>query len=233
MAYNEAATVAAVIMELARESRAASRRFEIIVVDDGSTDGTGTIADQMALKIPEVRVVHLHENGGIGTVLRTGFREARNDLVAVFPADGQCPAASLTPFVALMQDNDMVLAYIPKRKNPWYATLLSQAERMLMHGLFGPLPRFQGTYMFRRSLLDLFPLTSRGRGWLIQMELIIRAKRAGCRITSVPTETRSRVSGTSKATNLRSVIANLKQVLPLFWNIQRDRLRIPRRKAQS
>lgn len=223
MAYNEVATLESVVQELAGEARTTCRRFEILIVDDGSTDGTGPLADRLAGEWPEVRVVHLPRNSGIGEVLKTGYREARNDLVAVFPADGQCPAASLKPFVALMQDHDLVLAYIPQRKNPWYATLLSKAERLLMHLLFGPMPRFQGTYLFRRAVLERFPLTSQGRGWLIQMELILRAQRAGCRIVSVPTETRSRTSGTSKAANLRSVLANLKQVLPLFWNLHREK----------
>ncbi len=231
MAYNEVATLESVVQELAGEARTTCGRFEILIVDDGSTDGTGPLADRLAGAMPEVRVVHLPRNSGIGEVLRTGYREARNDLVAVFPADGQCPAASLKPFVALMASHDLVLAYIPKRKNPPLATLLSKAERLLMHFLFGPMPRFQGTYMFRRAVLDRFRLTSQGRGWLIQMELILRAQRAGCRIVSVPTEVRSRVSGSSKATSLRSVVANLKQVLPLFWNLQKDKFRTHRREA--
>lgn len=223
MAYNEAATLESVVDEICREAQKATDIFEVIIMDDGSTDGTGALADRLAQANPNVRVVHFEQNRGIGEVLRIGYQSARNDLVTIFPADGQCPAESITPFVQAMANHDLVLAYIPKRHNPAISIILSKIERLLFFMLFGPMPRFQGIYMFRKSILDQIHLKSMGRGWIIQMELIIRAKRAGYRIASLPTECRPRVSGKSKATNLRSVIANLKQVLILAACFQRER----------
>ena len=223
MAYNEAATLENVVGEIDQVARKSVGEHEIIIVDDGSTDGTEKLADRLMAEMPCVRVLHHANNQGIGAVLRTGYYAAKKDLVVVFPADGQCPASSIKDFVAIMADHDMVLAYIPKRNNPPLAIILSKIERMLFHVLFGPMPKFQGIYMFRRSLLDRFPLTSTGRGWIIQMELIIRAIKVGGRITSVPVENRDRISGKSKVTNFRSVMANAKQVVTLYWSLQSER----------
>ena len=229
MAYNEAATLESVVKEIDQEAHKSVDEYEIIIVDDGSTDGTEKIADRLAAEMPFVRVLHHEKNRGIGGVLRTGYYGARKDLIAIFPADGQCPAANIGEFVANMKGRDIVLAYIPKRNNPLAAILLSNMERMLFNILFGPMPRFQGIYMFRRSLLERLPLTSRGRGWIIQMELIVRAQKAGCQIASIPVENRDRTSGKSKVTNLRSVLANIRQVIALFIDLQLERFRLRRK----
>lgn len=219
MTYNEVATLEAVVRELDEAAAALGCPYEILIVDDGSRDGSAELADDLARRKPAVRVAHHETNRGIGYVLRTGIREARGAVLTFFPADGQCPAEILGQFYPLMADHDLVLGYIPKRENPWLAIVLSKLERWLLRLLFGPMPDFQGIFMFRRSLLDRFELVSEGRGWILQMELIIRARRAGARIINRPTGVRARVSGQSKVTNLRSVLANLKQIAVLFWRL--------------
>ena len=223
MAYNEVDNLEFVFNEVHEECERSQRPYEIMIVDDGSMDGTSDLADRLASTVPQARVIHHGANKGIGQVLRTGFDASSNDLVTFFPADGQYPAEIINQFLPHMPDYDIVLGYVPRRDSAFMAKLLSRCERILLHMLFGRIPPFQGIYMFRRSLLRLFPLTSMGRGWIIQMELIIRAKRAGCRMTSLPTGMRRRLSGESKARNFKSVIANMKQVFQLFWRLRWSR----------
>jgi glycosyltransferase involved in cell wall biosynthesis len=223
MAFNEAATLEPVVRELDGVAGTLGRPYEVVIVDDGSTDGTGPAADRLAAAMPTVRAVHHQRNLGIGCVLRTGLAEARHDLFTVFPADGQCPAEILRQFVPLMNDHDVVLGTIPERKNTWMAILCSKAERLLFRALFGPMPHFQGIFMFRRAQLAALPMVTQGRGWIIQMEWILRAQKAGGRMISVPTRMRERVSGRSKVTNLRSILANLKQVALLYWRLRHEK----------
>jgi hypothetical protein len=93
--------------------------------------------------------------------------------------------------------------------------VLSLLERILYRALFGSLPTFQGVLMFRRALLEEMQLESRGRGWAVLMELIIRTSRGGYRVTSIPTGIRQRFAGHSKVNNFRTICANLVQVLEL------------------
>jgi hypothetical protein len=109
----------------------------------------------------------------------------------------------------------MVLGYIPKRPGDVVGRSLSFIERVLYRVLLGKLPRFQGVFMLRRSVLDEVPLVSQGRGWAIVMELILRVSRAGYRTKSIPTAYRPRTAGVSKVNNIRSIEANLKQLLAL------------------
>ena len=76
--------------------------------------------------------------------------------------------------------------------------------------------------LFRRELLGRIPLRSTGRGWMIVMELIIKASRRGCRITSLPTDVRPRLSGQSKVKNLHTIASNLRQLFAFAWEIRRS-----------
>ncbi len=215
LAYNEVANLRPATDELLGELRATGRRWELVLVDDGSTDGTSGVADQIAAENPGVRVVHHGVNLGLGGGYRTGFREAAGDLVTFFPADGQFPASIVSQFLPLAARHDLVLGYLPERESSLVAKGLSLGERLLYRLLFGRFPRFQGIFMIRRRLLAELPLVSDGRGWAIVMELILRAARGPYKIVSVPTTCRARLSGASKVNNLKTIAANLEQLVAL------------------
>jgi glycosyltransferase involved in cell wall biosynthesis len=215
MAYNEAQNLEPVVREIADALGRLGCSHEIVVVDDGSTDGTGAAADALAAQLAAVRVVHHPANRGLGGVYRTGFTEARGQLLTFFPADGQFPATNLEAFVPRMAELDLLLGYIEESAGTWWADLLAGGERLLYRLLFGRMPRFQGVFVLRREMLDRFTLRSEGRGWSIVLEMILRVTRAGGRVRSVPNTLRPRRSGHSKVRNLRTITSNLGQVLAL------------------
>lgn len=215
MAYSEVASLEAAVRELHDALEHLGRPYELLIIDDGSTDGTGALADRMAAELAGVRVIHHGVNRGLGGVYRTGFSEARMPLLSFFPADGQFSPAILALFLPLIDDSDFVLGYLPAGRRALQGRLLSWAEQVLYRLLFGRLPRFQGILMFRREILTRIPLTATGRGWAVLIELIIRASRGGCRMRSVPIELRPRTSGASKVHNFRTIASNLQQVFAL------------------
>jgi dolichol-phosphate mannosyltransferase len=215
MAFNEAASLATVTAEIHGELAGLGLGYELLIIDDGSSDGTGKIADELAATFPGVRVLHHGVNLGLGAVYRSGFAEARGELVTFFPADGQFPATIISHYLAAIDDADMILGLLPERGGPVAARLLSLTERLLLRALFGHFPRFQGIMMFRRGLLRSTRLVSRGRGWTVLMEFILRQARAGARIKNLPITIRPRAEGASKVNNLRSIGSNLRQVLAL------------------
>jgi glycosyltransferase involved in cell wall biosynthesis len=217
MAFNEAANLEAVVRELDSAVRAlpGARQDEIVIIDDGSSDDTGLVADRLAASLPGVRVVHHDVNRGLGGVYRTGFEEARGDLLTFFPADGQFPATIIQAFYPLMETHDLVLGYLPRRQSSALAKGLSAAEKLLYRGLFGPMPRYQGIFMLRRPVLSALTLVTEGRGWGVVMEMVLKVFRGPYRVTSVPTTLRPRMSGQSKVNNPRTIWINLKQALAL------------------
>jgi glycosyltransferase involved in cell wall biosynthesis len=215
MTYNEIDTLETTVREIAGVLTTMGDPHEIVIVDDGSTDGSGDVADLLSARLPCVRVVHHPANLGLGGVYRTGFAETRGDVVSFFPADGQFPASILPDFRRAITNNDMVLGYLPDRRGSVVGQVLSGVERMLYRGLFGRMPRFQGVLMYRTTLLPRFRLRSEGRGWAVLMELILRADRGGCRLVSMPTGFRPRQHGVSKVQNWRTIVSNVRQMLAL------------------
>lgn len=214
LAYDEERNLEAAVAELVGELRRLDATWELVIIDDGSRDGTGALADRLAAGEPGMRVVHHERNLGLGGGYRTGFAEARGDYLTFFPADGQFPATILGDFLPCMEEADLVLGYLPDRPGS-VGRALSAAERLAYRAVVGRMPRFQGIFMIRRALLDELPLRSQGRGWAVVMELILRADRAGYRLVSLPTQVRPRMSGQSKVNNVRTIAANLRQLLAL------------------
>jgi dolichol-phosphate mannosyltransferase len=216
-AYNEEANLRPAVEEIVDELRRLGARWELVLIDDGSTDGTGAIADTLARELDEVRVVHHEVNLGLGGAYRTGFLEARGRYLSFFPADGQFPAAIIGEFFGQIRRDglDMVLGYLPPHRRTPVGRALSAIERVLYRMLLGRMPRFQGILMFRTTMLEEIPLVSTGRGWAIIMELVLRAARGDYRLRSVPTTLRPRRSGESKVQNTRTIVANMKQLLAL------------------
>jgi glycosyltransferase involved in cell wall biosynthesis len=215
MAFNEVESVDLTVHELLDCLRQQNESFEILVIDDGSVDGTSALVDRLTADIPEVRVVHHEVNRGLGAVYRSGFEYARGDLLTFFPADGQFPASIIPEFLRAMDGREMVLGYLPDRTDSMLGRALSWGERRLYSWLLGPVPRFQGVLMFRRRLLESIDLYSEGRGWVVLMELIVRVTRLGAKTISLPTSVRPRRTGHSKVTNLRTINANLRELWKL------------------
>lgn len=215
MAFNEEANLEISIQEIVHVLENLGQPYELVIINDGSTDQTGIISNDLSKKYIRVRVVHHLTNQGLGEVYRTGFNQARYDLVTFFPADGQFPASIIENFVPLMDNQDMVLGYLPYRKGSMLSRGLSIAEKILYRILFGELPKYQGVFMFRRTMLNEIHLQSYGRGWAVVFEFIIKAYRGKYRLISVPTEIRPRLSGQSKVNNLHTILVNLRQAVEL------------------
>ena len=209
MAYNEAATLEATVKEIA----ATGCVDDLLIVDDGSSDGSGAIADRLAGARPTLRVLHHAENAGLGAVYRSGFDNAQGELLTFFPADGQFPASIIPDFLARMRDCDLMLGLIDQPGRSAFGRVLSATERLVHRLVVGPMPPFQGIFMVRTAKLRSLPLVSTGRGWTIVMELIVRAKRAGWRIENRVTPFRPRQHGRSKVQHLRTVLSHLRQLL--------------------
>jgi glycosyltransferase involved in cell wall biosynthesis len=217
MAFNECQSLENVVREIVSELDGSNlNEYEIIIIDDGSTDGTEKIADDLQNKYSNVCVIHHDSNQGLGAVYRAGFNHAKCDFITFYPADGQFPASNINRFIPLLSDFDLILGYLTNRESSTISGLLSKAEKLLVRLAFGKIPRYQGIFMVRRTVLNEIELKSHGRAWAIVMELVIRLSRGQYRIVSIPTEMRPRMSGTSKVNNLATILSSLKQLITLY-----------------
>jgi dolichol-phosphate mannosyltransferase len=209
--YNEADNVQA-ILEASGEvlARAAPEGFRILVVDDGSPDGTGALADEMADSHEWVRVLHRTEKGGIGPAYLAGFRYALDEgagYVMEMDSDFSHDPADLARLLAAVRDGaDLALGsrYVPGGAvSDWglLRRLVSEggsAYARLVLGM-GIRDLTGGFKCFRREVLEAIDFEGvRSQGYAFQVELTYRAVQAGFRVVEVPIVFRDREQGQSK-----------------------------------
>ena len=136
-AYNDAGTIASLVILAIQVARRLTPDFEVIVVDDGSTDATPEIADELARTYQQVRVVHHVRNRGYGGALRTGFATATKELVAYTDGDAQYDPAELEQlWHRLTPDVDVVTGYKISRSDPWHRLVVGRIYHHTVKLLF-------------------------------------------------------------------------------------------------
>ena len=198
---------------------------EIIIVDDGSTDRTGPLADQLAGRLAWVHALHHDRNLGMGAALKTGYSAATKAYVTFLPGDGQIPASGLTALWnrVLATDADLVLSHYRKRRDGLHRWVLSKGLRLTTMLVAGTRVRSEGPYLVRRDVLTRVPLHS--DSFFLNLELPIRASRMGLSIQDVELEVRPRQAGQSKVVSVRKIASVLRDLTALrlrMWRRHQD-----------
>lgn len=189
-------------------------KSEIIVVNDGSNDGTGEICEEYAERYPSfMRVIHHRENFGYAAALRTGFQAARGNIIAIMDADLQSdPSDILKLLNSMNQGYDLVVGWRKERRDSPLRKLASKTYNALVNLLFGfELHDVNGKpKVMRRDVVKA--VCVKGSGWVIDVELLSKAKAKGFRITETAVAHCPRKRGKSKV-NLKSGIRTFIDVI--------------------
>jgi glycosyltransferase involved in cell wall biosynthesis len=229
-AYNEEENVASAVEEVSTVAQQLGMDYEIILVNDGSTDRTGEIARELEQRIPNLRLVEHSPNRGYGGSLKAGFAAATKDLIAFTPADKQFVFGEITRFMDKIDQADIVSGYRSNRQDPIIRKFNAFGWNTLVRLLFGYLCRDIdcGFKLFRREVLERVNIISDGA--MIDTEFLAGAKVRGFRIAEVEVAHLPRVAGHPTG-------ANVKVIVEAFRDLARFRLRLSRelreeRKAQ-
>ena len=203
--YNERDNVEWIVRRL----RVANPAVDVLVVDDGSPDGTGELADALAAADPQVTVLHRTEKAGLGAAYLHGFRVALErgyDVVGEMDADGSHQPEQLPSLLAALRNADLVIGsrWVSGGSVvnwPLSRKVLSVGGNLYARLLLGiPLRDVTAGYrLFRRTTLESIDLGSvESAGYIFQTDLAFRTLRAGLRVVEVPIEFIERVRGESK-----------------------------------
>src|SRR5689334_10697899 len=219
-AYNDSGTIASMVIRAVKAASELTPDFEIIVVDDGSADGTAAIADELARTYPQVRAVHHARNRDYGAALRTGFQSATKDLIFYTDGDAQYDPAELKLlWEKLTPDADLVNGYKISRADPLHRIIVGRVYHHIVSRLFGLTVRDVDCdfRLMRRAIFERINLEK--TSGVICLEMMKKIHDAGFRIVEVPVHHYHRAFGKSQFFNVPRLFATGVDVLRLWVSL--------------
>ena len=218
--YNEQENVGRTVEKALEVLERLNADFEVIIVDDGSSDGTGQIADEIAGRDGRVKVVHHEGNLGYGAALQSGFKAATKEFVFYTDGDGQFDINEMPSLLALMERYDIVSCYRLNRRDSLIRKINGWCWTRLVCLTFGLKIRdidcaFK---LYKREIFDKIELLSTGA--LINAEILARAVRKGYRITQKGVHHYPRTTGKQTGANLRVILRAFKELFKLQRQIR-------------
>ncbi len=217
-AYNDSGTIASLVIAAVQTASRLTPDFEVLVINDGSTDTTADIIDELARLYPQVRAIHHPGNRGYGGALRTGFSSATRELVFYTDGDAQYDARELARLWEKMSDGvDMVNGYKISRSDPLHRILIGRVYHHTVKLLFGLKVRDVDCdfRLMRRAIFDRVHLEK--SSGVICLEMMKKITDAGFRIVEVPVHHYHRAYGKSQFFNFRRIVRTAIDVTKLWW----------------
>jgi glycosyltransferase involved in cell wall biosynthesis len=222
--YNEADNIDPVVQKTTSAlDETLPNAYEIVLVNDGSSDQSDRICMECTNKYPNTQVWRHDANQGLGAALKTGYLACTGEFVSFIPGDGEVEIDQVLKLLGRIGSDDMVITR-RNRSVPFHREFLTAGWWFMMRLLFGFDTRSEGIYIIRRNLLLRIGLERiKSTTGLINIEIPMRAIREGCRWKHDVMDTRPRLSGESKVVNFSTTFRTLWETLKLRFTIPVER----------
>ncbi len=217
--YNDEATVARVAEKAIRTLEELTEQYEVLIVDDGSPDRAGQIAEEIACRNPAVRVIHHPRNLGYGQALRTGFEAARFEWICFTDGDDEYEVDDLRKLLRLKDYYDLIITFrYAKRYGSWRIFVSSVYNHVLR---FVFQTRYRdvscGLKLIRREVVSELSLQSTSP--FIGAEVAIKTMLKGFRVGEVGIQTFPREFGRGSSTSLRNIMATIRDMVAVYRTV--------------
>jgi glycosyltransferase involved in cell wall biosynthesis len=216
-AYNDGGTIPSMVLTALLTLRQVSDDYEVVVVNDGSTDYTAEVLEELATRYPELRIIHHPQNQGYGAALRTGFAAASKDWVFYTDGDAQYDPHELAVLVEALDDGvDVVNGYKIMRHDPISRRIIGRLYHHFVKLAFGFKLRDVDCdfRLIRRSIFDKIELES--NTGTICLEMVKKFQDAGYAFAEVPVHHYHRQYGVSQFFNWRRLLRTARH-LWILW----------------
>lgn len=219
-AHNEVDNIGALVRATDETLSNLVAEYEIIVVNDGSTDGTRELLDSLVRKVPRLRPVHHEKNKGYGGAVRTGFESATKELVFFSDGDGQFDIREIDKFLAEIDQYDAILGYRIDRKDPFHRKVFAKCWGMLIRILFGFRVRDLDCAfkMFHRSLLEGMKLEAEGA--MVTVNLLANLQKKKFRYKEIGVHHYPRTAGVQSGGSPKVILRAFRELFKLYWKIR-------------
>lgn len=214
-AYNEEENLRQTVISAIKELEKIADKWEIIIVDDGSTDKTNQIGKELVNKYPEnLRLITHQPNRGYGGALKSGMYNAKYNWIAFTDSDGQFNFSEIDRFIVKQKETnaDLVIGYYLDRKVPFYRIWGSKVWEMAVFILFGLWVKDIdcGFKFFKKEVVEKIPQLEAERGPFITSEFLIKSKDAGFKIEEIGVSHYARQHGAATGADFDVILSGLK-----------------------
>jgi len=221
-AYNEEANVERMVNGFRAILPQVAEDYEIIIVNDGSKDRTGEIADRLAKEDQRVRVVQHEKNQGYGAAVRSGINACQKDYFFFTDGDGQFDVSQLPKLIPYLTDHDGVIGFRLNRQDPWVRKLNAWAWNRLVRLMLGLKVRdidcaFK---LFRRRIFD--PIHLEYTGAMVSTEMLVKLRKKGYKLYEIGVLHSPRLAGKQTGANLRVILRAFKELFRFYKKMKEE-----------
>lgn len=218
--YNNEKTIKFVLLEAVAVASILTDDYEILVIDDCSSDSTPRLVAEMGKSNSNIRLISHSENMGFGSTIKDLYRKATKDLIFSCPADGQVPPGQLFKMVPAIKDFDIVIGYRKKRMDSFNRKIQTSIYNSLIRRMYSlHVSDINSVKLFKRSVLDGMNLVSTSP--FVEAEFCVKAVGKGCKIGEVIIEHLPRRFDKNHGGQPRVIIDTFFDVFRLRNNIRR------------
>ena len=180
-AYNEEANITSTVEQAHHVAQKITNNFEILIINDGSSDNTEAVSKELQEKYPEVKLINHPHNLGYGAALISGFKNATKDWTFFSDGDGQFDLKELTKFIEPTKDFDVVIGYRKKRNDPFMRLLNAKGWNVLNRLFFGlKVTDIDCAFkLFKTDVIQSVIENFSSNGAIISAVVLIRIKKKG------------------------------------------------------
>lgn len=198
--------------------------YEVLIFNDCSTDQTGVLAEKLASKNKNIKVIHNPNTMGLGYNYKKGVEIATKDYIIMIPGDNEITSNSFENMFKKLGEKEIIIPYtVNVEIRPLERRLLSKTYTWLVNLIFGThLKYFNGPVIHKRELIQTIPIQT--NSFAYQTELLLKMIKSGHSYLETGMVLKDRNSGKSKALRLKNVIRVFKSIFHLFYklNIKKD-----------
>ena len=220
-AYNEEKVITQTIIKADAILKKEADKYEILVVNDGSTAKTEEVINQVIKKNPNVRMITHNPNKGYGGALKTGLYESKYKYISFIDADGQFDYSEIGKFINYINDYDLVIGYRQNRADS--SLRIGTAHLLKLWNLFWfgfwVKDADCGFKLIKKEVVDRLPKL-KTESAITETEFLIRAKRAGYKFKEIPVNHYPRTTGKSTGGDFRVIFRAVKETFQLWWALK-------------
>ncbi len=197
--------------------------YEVILVDDGSKDNTGKIADKLAAENNRIKAIHHSPNKGYGAALQSGFKAATKEYVFYTDGDGQFDIKELPHLFKYVPEYDIVTGFRIKRQDNFMRKLNAFCWTTMVNILFGMRIKDMDCAfkLYKRKIFD--EITLKSTGALINTEIFARFNNKGYKVYQLGVHHYPRTAGTQTGANIKVILRAFKELFALYKQIKNDK----------